>query len=150
MPRKNVIFLCVHNSARSQIGEALLRHHAGDRYDVYSAGMKTADAVHPLALQVLEEKGVDTSNLRSKSIRDFMGRHDFEHAVIVCRTMEEDCPSFNADARYIHRWIVDDPAAVEGDEATKLAAFREARDKIDARMHIWLEETAEMERQFSV
>jgi len=149
MSRKNVIFLCVHNSARSQIGEALLRHYAGDRYEVVSAGMKTTSEVHPLALQVLEEKGIDTQNLYSKSVREFMGRHDFEHAIIVCRKLEEDCPSFNADARYIHRWLVDDPAAVTGSEDEQLAAFREARDKLDSRMQLWLEETAEMERQFS-
>jgi len=149
MSRKNVIFLCVHNSDRSQIAEALLRHHAGDRYEVYSAGMKTAPEVHPLALQVLAEKGVDSGNLRSKSIREFMGRHDFEHAIIVCRKLEEDCPSFSADARYIHRWLIDDPAAVTGSPEEQLAAFREARDKIEARMQLWLEETAEMERQFS-
>jgi arsenate reductase len=148
MGKKNVIFLCVHNSARSQVAEALLRHYAGDRYNVYSAGMKVCE-VNPLALQVLEEKGVDTDGLRSQSVRDYMGRQDFEHAIIVCRTMEEDCPTFNADARYIHRWIVDDPAAVTGSDAEKLAAFRQARDKIEARMQIWLEETAEMERQFS-
>lgn len=149
MEKKKVIFLCVHNTARSQIGEALLRHHAGDRYEVVSAGMNTASEVHPLALQVLEEKGIDTQNLRSKSIQEFMGRHDFEHAIIVCRTMEEDCPSFNADARYIYRWIVDDPAAVTGSDEEKLAAFRETRDKIEKRMQIWLEESAKMERQFS-
>lgn len=147
MSKKNVIFLCVHNSARSQIAEALLRHHAGDRYNVFSAGMKSTE-IHPLAFQVLEEKGIDTTGLISQSIKEYMGRHDIEHAVIVCRKMEEDCPNFNADARYIHRWIIDDPAAVEGSEDEKLAAFRQARDKIEARMQIWLEETEEMERQF--
>lgn len=148
MRKKNVIFLCVHNSARSQIAEALLRHYAGDRYHVFSAGMK-ATAVNPFALQVLIEKGIDTSGLRSQSVKEYMGRHDIEHAIIVCRKMEEDCPSFSADARYIHRWIVEDPAAVDGTDDEKLAAFRQARDRIDARMRIWLEETAEMERQFS-
>lgn len=148
MRRKNVIFLCVHNSARSQIAEALLRHYAGDRYHVFSAGMK-ATTVNPFALQVLEEKGINTSGLRSQSIKEYMGRHDIEHAIIVCRKMEEDCPSFSADARYIHRWIVEDPAAVNGTDDEKLTAFREAREKIDARMRIWLEETAEMERQFN-
>lgn len=149
MDKKNVIFLCVHNSARSQIGEALLRHYAGDRYEVVSAGMKPALEVHPLALRALEEKGIDTQDLRSKSVREYMGRHDFEHAIIVCRKLEEDCPSFSADARHIHRWLIDDPAAVTGTEEERLAAFHEARDKIDSRMQLWLEETEEMERQFS-
>jgi arsenate reductase len=149
MIKKNVIFLCVHNSARSQIAEALLRHYAGDRYSVFSAGMKI-DRVHPLAIRVLEERGIDTSGLESQSVREYMGRMKFEHAIIVCRTMEAECPSFSAGARYIHRWIVDDPAAVAGTEQQKLQAFRDALNKIDTRMKLWLEEASEMERQFSV
>jgi arsenate reductase (thioredoxin) len=149
MIRKNVIFLCVHNSSRSQMGEALLRHYAGDRYNVVSAGMKI-DRVHPLAVKVLEEKGIDTSGLESQSIREYMGRMKFEHAIIVCRTMEADCPSFSADARYTHRWIVDDPAAVQGTDQEKIQAFRDALNKIETRMKLWLEEASEMERQFSV
>lgn len=148
MSKKNVIFLCVHNSARSQIAEALLRHYAGDKYNIYSAGMEVRD-IHPMALQVLEEKGIDTTGLKAQSISEYMGRHRMEHAIIVCRRMEQNCPSISADARYIHRWLVDNPAAVEGTDDERLAAFRQARDAIDARMQLWLEETAEMERQFS-
>lgn len=144
MMKKNVLFLCVHNSARSQMAEALLRHRAGDRYTVFSAGMVVSD-IHPLALRVLEEAGIPADGLQAKSIEAFMGRKQFEHAIIVCRRAEDGCPTVNPDSRFVHRWLIDDPAAAAGTDEEKLAVFRETLRKIDERLQLWLEETAEAE-----
>ena len=142
---KNVIFLCTGNSARSQMAEAFLRHLAGDRYNAYSAGMEPK-GLNPFAVQVMKEVGIDISEQRSKSVKELMGRMHFDDAIIVCRRAEDDCPNISADAKHIHRWIFDDPARFEGTDEEKLARFREVRDQIEARIKLWLAETAEAER----
>jgi arsenate reductase len=142
---KNVIFLCTGNSARSQMAEAFLRHLAGDKYNVYSAGMEPK-GLNPFAVQVMKEVGIDISGQRSKSVKELMGRMHFDDAIIVCRRVEEECPNISADAKRIHRWIFDDPARFEGTDEEKLARFREVRDQIEARIKLWLAETAEAER----
>ncbi len=142
---RKVLFLCTGNSARSQMAEGFLRQLAGDRYEAYSAGMYPKE-LHPLTVEVMLERGVDVSGQRSKSIREYMGKIMFDDAVIVCRRAEDDCPTINADARRIHRWIFDDPARAEGTNEEQLAIFREVRDQIEARIKLWLAETAEAER----
>jgi arsenate reductase len=144
MSRK-VLFVCTNNSARSQMAEALLRQMAGAEYQAYSAGMEPK-GVHPMTLTVLNEIGVDGSQQNSKSIKEYMGRIYFDDAIIVCRRAEDDCPTLYADAKRIHRWIFEDPVRVDGTDAEKLAAFRDVRDKISARIKLWLDETAEAER----
>lgn len=146
MARK-VLFLCTNNSARSQMAEAFLRTLAGDKYEAYSAGME-AKGLHPLTVQVMAEMGIDLSGQRSKSIKEYMGRIMFDDAIIVCRKAEDDCPRINADTKRIHRWIFEDPVRAEGDEAEKLARFREVRDQIEARIKLWLAETEEAEHTY--
>ena len=144
MPRK-VIFICTGNSARSQMAEALLRVRGGEQYDAYSAGM-TAKGIHPLTIKVMDEIGIDVRDQRSKSVREYMGRTAFDDAIVVCRRAEDDCPTLLADAKRQHRWIFDDPARAEGTEDEQVAFFRAVRDLIDARIQLWLAETAEAER----
>ncbi len=142
---RKVIFVCTGNAARSQMAEALLRVRAGGAYEAHSAGME-ARGIHPLAIQVMDEIGIDIRGQRSKSVREYMGRIVFDDAIIVCRRAEPHCPTLVADARRSQRWLFDDPAQVTGSDAEKLAAFRVVRDQIDARIQLWLAETAESER----
>lgn len=144
MARK-VLFLCTNNSARSQMAEALLRNLGGAKYEAYSAGMEPT-RVHPMTIQVMQEIGVDVSGQRSKGLKEIMGRMSFDDAIIVCRKAEDDCPTINADARRIHRWIFEDPVRAEGTDEEKLAKFCEVRDQIEARIKLWLAETEEAER----
>jgi arsenate reductase (thioredoxin) len=142
---RNVLFLCTNNSARSQMAEAFLRKYGGEQYQAFSAGMHP-NGVHPMTVQVMQEVGIDISAQQSKGVKEIMGRYTFEHAIIVCRRAEDDCPTLSADARHIHRWLFEDPVRAEGTDADKLAHFRSVRDQIEARVKLWLEETAEEER----
>ncbi|MBI1897171.1 MAG: arsenate reductase ArsC [Acidobacteria bacterium] len=126
MNRKRVLILCTANSARSQMAEGLLRHDAGERFEVYSAGHKPA-RVRPEAIAVLREIGIDISGHRSKSVEEFAGRH-FDAVLTVCDSAREACPVFPG-ARVIHRDF-EDPAAVQGSEEERLAAFRRVRDDL--------------------
>jgi arsenate reductase (thioredoxin) len=143
MARK-ILFLCTGNSARSQMAEAFLRNLGGDKYDVYSAGFEPK-GVHPFAVQVMQEIGIDISDQVSKSVKEFMGRMIFDDAIIVCRKAEENCPKLSADARSISRWVFDDPVRAEGTVDERLARFREVRDQIQSRVKLWLVETEEAE-----
>jgi arsenate reductase len=134
--KPRVLFLCTHNSARSQMAEALLRHHAGDRLDAASAGLRPT-AVHLLTRTVLSEIGVDHSGLRAKSIREFLGGSSIQYAIIVCERSEADCPRLFPFATRTLYWPLDDPTAAEGHLG--LAQFRRVRDEIDTRLRAWLE-----------
>lgn len=124
---KRVLFLCTGNSARSQMAEGLLRHTAGDRFVVASAGVAPT-RVRPEAIQVMREIGIDISHQHSKSVDDFLGR-EFDYVITVCDNANEQCPVFPGNTNRIH-WSLDDPAAVEGDELTRVAMFRRVRDEI--------------------
>lgn len=124
---KRVLFLCTGNSARSQMAEGLLRHTAGDRFVVASAGVAPT-RVRPEAIQVMREIGIDISHQHSKSVDDFLGR-EFDYVITVCDNANEQCPVFPGNTNRIH-WSFDDPAAVEGDELTRVAMFRRVRDEI--------------------
>ena len=126
-----VLILCTGNSARSQMAEGLLRHDAGDTYEVFSAGTKPT-LVRPEAIQVMREVGIDISGHRSKSVDEFEGQN-FEYVITVCDNAKESCPIFPAKTKRIH-WSVEDPAAVQGSEEERLAAFRLARDELRARL----------------
>jgi arsenate reductase len=132
-----ILFLCTHNAARSQIGEALLRRHAGTRYRACSAGLEPTD-VHPMTKRVLEEIGVDTTFLRSKSVKELLGRVTVKAAIVVCVQAAESCPHIFPGALQIVEWPLDDPARVQGSEELQLAAFRRTRDEMDARLREWL------------
>ena len=128
-PRTSVLFVCTHNSARSQLAEGLLRDRYGDRYEVASAGT-VARGVHPLAARALEEAGIDASAHTSKTI-DSLGGAAFDVVVTVCDNAREACPYLPARDRNVHHAFAD-PSAVDGTEAERLDAFRHARDEIAA------------------
>jgi len=131
-----VLFLCTHNSARSQIAEALLRHHAPGRFDVTSAGLEPGD-VHPLALRVLDERGVPTTDLHAKPLASLLGRQHFHYLITVCERAERNCPVFPGVSERL-AWPHEDPAAVQGDENERLRAFRRVRDDLETRVTTWL------------
>ena len=134
--KSRILVLCTGNSARSQIAEAYLRSVAGDRFDVHSAGVAPS-TVREEAVQVLEEVGVSTEGLRSKSVDEFVGQ-DFDHVITVCDNAAENCPVFPGKTERIH-WSFEDPAAVEGTLAERLDAFRRVRDQIIERFSAWLQ-----------
>jgi arsenate reductase (thioredoxin) len=108
-----------------------LRHDAGDRFEVFSAGTKPTQ-VRPEAITVMQELGIDISGHRSKSVDDFAGR-DFDYVVTVCDNAKASCPVFPAGTKQIH-WSFDDPAAVEGSRDERLAAFRRVRSELRRRL----------------
>lgn len=122
-----VLILCTGNSARSQMAEGLLRHDFGDRLRVDSAGSKPG-IVRPEAIAVMAEVGIDISGHRSKHVDEFAGE-PFDVVITVCDHAREVCPVFPGSPRVMHRSF-DDPAAVEGDEAARLAVFRRVRDEM--------------------
>jgi arsenate reductase len=124
---QRVLILCTGNSARSQMAEGLLRHLAGERFEVFSAGTKPS-RVRPEAISVMREIGVDISGHRSKSVEEFVGQ-EFDAVITVCDSARESCPVFPARTKRIH-WSIEDPAAVVGSENLKLDAFRRVRDEL--------------------
>jgi arsenate reductase len=125
--KKRVLILCTGNSARSQMAEGLLRHDAGERFEVESAGTKPS-AVRPDAIAAMRELGVDISGHRSKSVEEFAGQK-FDSVITVCDSARESCPVFFGSARRLHKSF-EDPAAVQGSEEERLAAFRRVRDQL--------------------
>ncbi len=135
--RRNVLILCTSNSARSQMAEALLRKHAGDRFNVYSAGLNP-DRIHPMVEPVMREIGLDVSGQRSKSVKEYLGRLTAHHLIVVCANAERSCPKIFPGPGERLFWPFDDPATIEGTEEVQLEAFRRVRDQIDARLREWL------------
>ena len=129
MPRKRVLILCTGNSARSQMAEGLLRHDAGGHFEIFSAGTRPSH-VRPEAIAVMRELGNDLSGHRSKHVDEFAGQ-PFDYVLTVCDNARESCPIFPGATITIHRSF-DDPAAVEGSEEHRLAAFRTVRDQLRA------------------
>jgi arsenate reductase len=127
MKRERVLVLCTGNSARSQMAEGLLRHDAGGRYDVESAGVAPG-RVRPEAIAVMREIGIDISGHRSKHLDEFAGQQ-FDYVLTVCDHANESCPVLPGQGRRLHRSF-EDPAALQGDEQERLAAFRRVRDDI--------------------
>jgi arsenate reductase len=125
--QKKVLILCTGNSARSQMAEGLLRHDAGDRFTVESAGTKPSH-VRAEAIAVMKELGIDISGHRSKSVEEFAGT-EFDYVLTVCDNAKESCPVFPGHANRLHKNF-EDPAAAEGPEAARLAVFRRVRDQI--------------------
>ena len=131
-----VLILCTGNSARSQMAEGLLRHDAGNAYEVSSAGINPTH-VRPEASAVMREVGIDISGHRSKSVDEFAGQ-DFDYVITVCDNAKQSCPFFPAKTKRIH-WSIEDPAAVQGSEEERLAAFRRIRDELRARLQTFAE-----------
>ena len=132
-----VLILCTGNSARSQMAEALLRHEAGDRFEVFSAGTRPSQ-VRSEAIAVVNEIGVDISGQRSKPVDEFKGR-EFDYVITVCDNAKESCPVFPANTRRLH-WSFEDPAAAQGPEEQRKTVFRKVRDGIHARIKVFLGE----------
>ena len=120
-PPIRVLFVCTGNSARSVLAEALLRHQGGDRFEVHSAGTEPK-GINPLTLRVLADAGIDASWARSKSVAEFLGQR-FDYVVTVCDQARQSCPVFPGVHETLH-WGYEDPAAAEGTEEERLAAFR--------------------------
>jgi arsenate reductase len=137
---KTVLFLCTGNSCRSQMAEAFLRHMAGNRFKVLSAGLDPAAEVHPLAVRVMAEKGIDISGQRPKSVKAYLGRETAQIVITVCDRAAQRCPTTWPGALERIHWPFDDPAAFEGDEPAKLVKFREVRDQVEQRLRTWLGE----------
>jgi len=129
--KKRVLILCTGNSARSQMAEGLLRHMAGDRTEVFSAGVEQS-FVRPQAIEAMRERGIDITDQRSKSVDEFAGQ-EFDYVITVCDNARERCPVFPSGTERIH-WSFDDPAKAEGDEEAVLAVFRRVRDEIEGRL----------------
>ena len=126
-----MLFLCTHNSARSQMAEGLLRHLAGDRFEVISAGTE-ATHVRPLAVRAMEELGVDISGQASKTLDRYLGE-SFDYVITVCDDANEACPVFPGAEKRLH-WSFEDPSAATGTDDERLNVFRTVRDRIRARI----------------
>lgn len=131
-----VLFLCTHNSSRSQMAEGLLRARGGAAYDVFSAGTQPR-VVHPLAIKAMREIGIDISDHRAKSLEEFREQAPMDLVVTVCYEAAEACPYF-PNARHQAHWGFPDPSRVEGSEEERLATFRHIRDLIAARINKFL------------
>ena len=125
---RNVLVLCTGNSCRSHIAEAILRAAAKDIFEVHSAGSNPAGYVHPKAVAVMKEIGIDISNHSSKHMNDFLKR-DVHTVITVCGNADQACPSFPGQLNRYH-WGFDDPAKAEGSDEEVLDVFRRVRDEI--------------------
>ena len=137
-----VLFVCIHNSARSQMAEAFLKSMAGDRYEVKSAGLEPG-ALNPLVVEVMAEVGIDIATHRTKSVFDLLSAGErFDHVVTVCDDASaEACPMFPGPGRRVH-WGFNDPGRIEGSREEKLAKIRVIRDDIRSRIREWLRREA--------
>lgn len=129
--RTRVLFLCTHNSVRSQMAEGLLRHLAGDRFEIHSAGTE-ATAVRPEAITAMAEIGADVSGQESKTLERYLGE-PFEYVVTVCDAANEACPVFPGAKNRLH-WSFEDPSRATGTEKKRLEVFRAVRDEIRERI----------------
>jgi arsenate reductase len=141
MQKKRVLFLCIGNSARSQMAEAFLRKYAGDRFEAHSAGLEP-NGLHPLTVKVMEEAGVDISGQTSKGFETYLGKLLFQYLITVCDDAEKNCPTTWPGVSNRLHWHFEDPAAFMGTEQEKLAKFRQVRDQIDQRVKAWAAEQA--------
>ena len=140
MDKITVLFLCVHNSARSQMAQALLKKMGGDRFEVLSAGLEPGE-LNPLAVRVMAEIGIDISRNKAKSVFEFIkeGRL-FQHVITVCNAEEnERCPIFPSFSRKQH-WNLPDPVSFKGSDEEKMMRTRMVRDELRRRIELWLAE----------
>lgn len=133
--RVRVLFLCTHNSARSQMAEGILRAKGGDRVEVFSAGTM-ATRVNPFAIQAMEKLGIDIRGHKSKSVNEFLDQK-FDYVITVCDRAKESCPVFPGAPENIH-WSFPDPSEVEGSDEKKLAAFQDVATGLSQRINYLL------------
>jgi arsenate reductase len=134
--KTNIIFLCTHNRARSQIAEAFLRKYASDHFNVFSAGFESQD-IHPLTYKVMEEVGIDLNGHFSKELKEFLGKQHFGIIVTVCKRAEERCPTIPGVGTRLF-WDLEDPSSFKGSEEEKLEKFRDIRDQIEEKIQQFL------------
>ncbi len=139
MSKAKILFLCTGNSVRSQMAEAFLKRHGGDRYDAYSAGTEPK-GINPYTKQVMEEIGLTLSGQHSKHVEEYMGKTHFAYVITLCDEAEKSCPAIFPGTAQILHWSFEDPAAFVGSDEEKLAKFREVRDRIERNIKEWLEE----------
>ena len=132
MTMQRVIFVCTGNSARSQMAEALLRHEAGDRFEVVSGGV-SPKPVHPMAIAAMAKVGIDISGAESKSLMRYASQ-PFDYVITVCDRARQSCPVFPGGGTVLH-WGIEDPAEAEGTEAQRQAAFDRALRELSGRIH---------------
>ncbi|HEX9634648.1 MAG TPA: arsenate reductase ArsC [Candidatus Limnocylindria bacterium] len=133
-PRR-VLFVCTHNSARSQMAEGMLRAWASDRFEAYSAGTEVS-TVRPEAIAAMAEIGIDIGGHRSKSVDEYLGQK-FEWVITVCDQARQNCPIFPGVEQTGH-WSVQDPSEATGDEEQRLEVFRRVRDDLRNRIHVFI------------
>jgi arsenate reductase len=133
---KKVLFLCIKNSARSQIAEAILNSKAGDKFQAYSAGSRPADKVNPYAVKVMEEVNVDISNKKPELAEKYLDV-DFDFVITLCDKMKEECPNFPGNPIVAH-WGMIDPDEFQGDEEGKLKEFRKTRNELLKRIELFV------------
>ena len=140
-----VLFLCTGNSARSQMGEALLRKYGGERFEAQSAGI-APKGINPYTVQVMAEIGIDLSGQRSKSVTEFLGRAPVEYLITVCSDADQNCPTFPQRVGQRLHWPFEDPAAFAGSPEERLDKFRAVRDAMEKKVREWVEEEGEAEK----
>jgi arsenate reductase len=133
--KERVLFLCTHNSARSQMAEGFLRALGRDRFEAQSAGTEKT-AVHPLAIRVMAERGIDISTHTSK-VYDGLMQHRWDYVITVCDDANERCPFLPGIDKRLH-WSFEDPSRALGTEEARLSTFRRVRDQIEARIAEWV------------
>ena len=139
MNKMKVLFLCIGNSARSQMAEAFLKKYGGGHYDAYSAGTEPK-RINPYTERVIEEVGVSLRGQHSKHVREYMGKIHLAYVITLCGEAEKSCPTvFPGIGQRLH-WSFEDPAAFTGSDDEKLIKFREVRDRIERRIKEWLME----------
>ena len=138
MDKIKVLFVCVHNSARSQMAEAFLKKYGGDRFEVESAGLEPGK-LNPVVVEAMKDAGIDISQNKTKSVFDFYKQGKlYNYVITVCdESQSERCPVFPGVAQKIH-WGFPDPSAFVGAQEDKLKKTAEVRDQIEAKVKEWL------------
>jgi len=135
-PKLRVLFLCTNNACRSQMAEGMLLHLAGDKFDVFSAGVEPTE-LHPLAVEIMAGLRIDISGQRSKSAREFSDQQ-FDYIITVCDWAKQTYPIFLGKHKKFH-WPLEDPATVDGSESEELEAIRKAENQIQDNIWLFLE-----------
>ena len=141
--KRNVLFVCIHNSARSQMAEAFLNHECDDQFEAHSAGLEPG-RLNPMVVEAMNEIGIDISSHKTKSVSDMMNSgKTFNYVITVCdETSAERCPIFPGGTTRLH-WGFPDPSSFSGTHEEKLSKTREVRDAIKEKVTRWCEENCE-------
>ncbi|MBN2420009.1 MAG: arsenate reductase ArsC [Deltaproteobacteria bacterium] len=145
---RNILFLCTGNSARSQMGEALLREHGGGYFRAFSAGTEPKAEIFLPVVEVMSEIGIDISTQKPKSVKKYLGKVHFEKVIIVCGDAEKKCPVIFGPEQRIF-WPFDDPVKAAGSREDVLSVCRMVRNQIDKRICEWLREQDIFVKPFS-